>query len=150
MTAATPTALPLGPRWRQLDDGTRDVRFRYTDQNGAALELGARRCTEGWLRHTYPVGAHDMEIYAVKDIVPQVLTPALTELSLAVLDVDPRCRRVVFAAPADHGEVVKAAQAAGFRHVIDVDVPGAELSLLVAEPDWVRQVDADIDKVPGS
>jgi hypothetical protein len=57
---------------------------------------------------------------------------------------------VVFAAPADHGEVLKAAQAAGFRHVIDVDVPGAELSLLVAEPGWVRKVDADIDKVPGS
>jgi hypothetical protein len=150
VTAATPTALPLGPRWRQLDCGERDVRLRYIDQNGAAVELGARRCRDGRLRDTYPVGAQDMEIYAVSDVAPQVLTHALTELSRAVLDADPRCRRVVFAAPAGHADIVKAAEAAGFRHVIEVDVPGAELSLLVAEPSWVTKVDADIDKVPGS
>jgi len=38
----------------------------------------------------------------------------------------------------------------GFRHVVDVDVPGEELSLLVREPEWVTQVDADLDRVPGS
>jgi len=91
-----------------------------------------------------------MEIYAVNDIAPQVLTRALTELSRAVLDADPRCRRVVLAAPADHADIEKAAAAAGFRHIVDVEVSRVELSLLVAEPGWVRKVDADIDKVPGS
>jgi hypothetical protein len=62
---------------------------------------------------------------------------------------DPECRRVVFAASVGDLDAVAAAQAAGFRYVLDVDVPDAELSLLVAEPDWVSDVDADLDRVPG-
>jgi hypothetical protein len=33
---------------------------------------------------------------------------------------------------------------------VDVDVPGAELSLFVTEPSWVSKVDSDLHKVPGS
>jgi hypothetical protein len=150
MTATAITMPPLGPGWRQLGSRERSVRLRFDDQTGTAVEFAVRRCADGRLRDTYPVGAHDMEIYAVNDIAPQILTRALAELSRAVLDADPRCRRVVFAAPADHADIEKAASAAGFRHVVDVEVPGVELSLLVAEPGGVRKVDADIDKVPGS
>lgn len=147
------TALAMlrpGPRWRQLASRERSVRLRFDDQTGTAVEFGVRPCADGRLRDTYPVGAHDTEIYAFDDIAPQILTRALAELTRAVLDADPRCRRVVFAAPADHPDIEKAAAAAGFRHVVDVEVPGAELNLLVAEPGWVRKVDADIEKVPDS
>jgi hypothetical protein len=57
---------------------------------------------------------------------------------------------VVFAAPVDDLEIVAAAEAAGFRYVVDVEVPGEDLSLLVAEPEWVTRVDMDLDRVPGT
>ena len=65
-----------------------------------------------------------------------------------VLDNDPRCRRVVFAAPVDDLTSIAAAHAAGFRYVVDVDIPGEELSLLVAEAHWVTAMDSD--RVPGT
>lgn len=65
-----------------------------------------------------------------------------------ILRSDAHCRRVVFAAAAGDQAMVAAVQAAGFRCVLDVDVPGAELSLLVAEPGWVTE--RDDDRVPGS
>jgi hypothetical protein len=71
-------------------------------------------------------------------------------LAGAIQAADPRCRRVVFAAPVDDLEIVAAAQAAGFRYVVEVEVPGEDLSLLVAEPEWVTRVDMDLDRVPGT
>ena len=46
-----------------------------------------------------------------------------------------------------------AAESAGFRYVVDVDVPDEDgvveqLSLLVREPDFVTHVDMDLDHVP--
>jgi len=41
-----------------------------------------------------------------------------------------------------------AAEMAGFRPVVDVDVPGAELRLFVAEPVWVSNI--DLQRVPGA
>jgi hypothetical protein len=150
MIAAPLAALRLGPRWRQLDERADHVSLRFDDETGTAVEFGVRRCTSGPLRDAYPISAHDLEIYAANDVAPQTLTRALPEMSRAVLDADPRCRRVVFAAPTDHAAVAEAIVAAGFRHVVDVDVPGAELSLFVTEPSWVSKVDSDLHKVPGS
>ena len=150
MNAAALTALRLGPRWRQLDEHAHHLWLRFDDPAGTAAEFGVRRCMSGPLRDTYPVSAHDVEIYAADSVAPQTLSRALTELNRAVLDADPCCRRVVFAAPTDHAAVAEAIVAAGFRHVVDVDVPGAELSLFVAEPSWVSKVDSDLHKVPGS
>src|SRR6201993_1240836 len=98
MTATAITMPPLGPGWRQLDSGSRDVRLRYTDNEGVAVELGARRCAEGRLRDSYPVSAHDVEIYTGNDAAPQALPEPLGELSRAIMAADPECRRVVFAA----------------------------------------------------
>jgi len=64
------------------------------------------------------------------------------------LDADPRCRRVVYAAPAGDSTALGAATAAGFRYVVDVDLPDVSLSLLVAEPGWVTAI--DLDRVPGT
>jgi hypothetical protein len=146
VTAALP-GLRLGPRWERLDHGGHQVRLRFADEVGVA-ELGVRRCSYGRLRDSYPLSTHDIELYAVNDAAPAALTPALAELSQAALDADPLCRRVVFAAPVDNSDIRQAAEAAGLRHVVDVDVPSAELSLLVCEPHWVARI--DLDRVPGS
>ena len=147
MTAAALPGLRLGPRWERLDDGGHQVRLRFKDEVGV-VDLGVRRCSDGQLRDSYPLSTRDIELYAVDDAAPQALTRALAELSQAALDADPLCRRVVFAAPVDNTAIRKAAEAAGLRHVVDVDVPSAELSLLVCEPHWVARI--DLDRVPGS
>ena len=147
MTAAALPGLRLGPRWERLDHGGHQVRLRFADDVGVA-ELGVRRSADGRLRDSYPLSTHDIELYAVDDVAPQALTRALAELSQAALDADPLCRRVVFAAPVDNTAIRQAAEAAGLRHVVDVDVPSAELSLLVCEPHWVARI--DLDRVPGS
>lgn len=113
------------------------------------VTVDVRRCMAGRLRDAYPVSAHDVEVCILGTATPEVVTDVLGATARAVLSADPRCRRVVFAAPAGELNTVAAAAAAGFRYVLDVDVPGAELSLLVAEPEWVTWVDIDLDRVPG-
>ena len=83
-----------------------------------------------------------------EELPPDRLAEILAKTAHEVLGNDPRCRRVVFAAPVDDLTSIAAAQAAGFRYVVDVDIPGEELSLLVAEAHWVTAIDSD--RVPGT
>lgn len=106
------------------------------------------RCVTGRLRDAYPSHAHDVEIRLAEDLPPDRLTQVLGQAARAALDSDPRCRRVVFAAPAGDTATIAATEAAGFRYVLDVDLAGIELSLLVAEPGWVTVLDSD--RVPGT
>jgi hypothetical protein len=108
----------------------------------------ARRCIDGPLRDTYPVGNYDVELCLAKDVTPEYLIGPLAEVASEILAADPHCRRVVFAAPAGDQATVAAAEAAGFRYVLDVDVRERELSLLVAEPHWATEVNLDLDRVP--
>ena len=110
------------------------------------------RCLDGRLAAAYPAAEHDVEL-RVDDMAPEQLSGILREESDRILDHDPQCRRVVFAPRATDLAAVGAAESAGFRYVIDVDVPdedGAvkELSLLVREPDFVTHVDMDLDRIP--
>ena len=139
--------LKLDTRWTERNGTEGDVRLRF-DQEGTPVEFSARRCADGRLRNAYPVSAHDVELDVLNGAVPQQIMRPLAVLTQAILNSDDSCRRVVFAAPADDHALVAAAQAAGFRYVLDVDVPGAELSLLVAEPRWLT--DFDNDRVPGA
>lgn len=107
-----------------------------------------QRCVTGRLRDAYPVNAHDVEVRVTEELPADRLAEMLAKTAREVLGNDPRCRRVVFAAPVDDLTRIAAALAAGFRHVVDVDVPGEELSLLVAEPHWVTAMDSD--RVPGT
>lgn len=107
-----------------------------------------QRCVTGRLRDAYPVNAHDVEVRVTEELPADLLAEMLAKTAREVLGDDPRCRRVVFAAPVDDLTRIAAAQAAGFRYVVDVDVPGEELSLLVAEPRWVTAM--DLDRVPGT
>jgi hypothetical protein len=147
MTIPSLRALKLDAEWTQLSGDGRDVRLRF-DQEGNAIEFSARRCAEGRLRDTYPVSAHDVELNVSNNGAPQLITRPLAALTQTILNSDDCCRRVVFAAATDDEAMVSAVEAAGFRYVLDVDVPGAELSLLVAEPSWI--IELDDDRVPGS
>lgn len=108
------------------------------------------RCIEGRLKDAYPVNAHDVEIRVEGRLPAARLAEVLGTAVEEALASHPGCRRVVFATEADDVATIAAAEAAGFRYVVDVDLPGAELSLLVVEPDWVTAVDMDLDRVPGT
>jgi hypothetical protein len=108
------------------------------------------RCETGRLRDAYPVNRHDWEARLTAHLPAEEITRVLEETARAAFEEDSHCRRVVFAVGVDDFDTMAAAEAAGFRYVVDVDIPGAALSLLVAEPDWVTTVDIDLDRVPGS
>lgn len=114
------------------------------------LPVRTQRCVTGRLRNAYPVSAHDVELQLTAELPAGDLTEVLGAAAREILHGDPHCRRVVFAAPASERDALDAAEAAGFRYVVDVDIPGAELSLFVVEPDWVTAVDMDVDRVPGT
>lgn len=139
----------LGPAWQRTVADDRSVFLRY-GVGDTAVTIGARRSVDGWLRDAYPISLDDVELYTPDRVMHQTFTSAMAELSQSILAADPHCRRVVFAAAAGDDAVVSAARAAGFRYALDVDVPGAELSFLVVEADWVTISDADLDGVPGS
>ena len=114
--------------------------------------IRVERCLTGRLASAYPVAGHDVEL-RVEDVPAEQLVALLREHSDRILAEDPACRKVVFAAHVGDLAAVAAAEAAGFRYVVDVDVPEArggteELSLLVREPDFVTAVDMDLDRVP--
>lgn len=109
--------------------------------------ITTERCVVGRLRTAYPVARHDVEL-RVDGVPVKQLADVLATESARILDADRDCRKVVFAAPVDDLDVLRAAEAAGFRYVVDVDLPDAQLSLLVREPSWVTAVDMDLDRVP--
>ncbi|MGY4713009.1 hypothetical protein ACXDF8_26255 [Mycolicibacterium sp. CBM1] len=146
MSGAFLADVELGPSWQRTSDDQRGVVLRC----GSDVAFGARRSIDGRLRDAYPVSLDDVELYAIDRIASQGFTRALAELTRSILAARGSCRRVVFAAEAGDEAVVSAARAAGFRYVLDVDVPGAELSLLVVEPDWVTKADPDLDDIPDS
>lgn len=113
----------------------------------ATVEL--ERCAAGRLRDAYPTGSRDIEI-RITDAEPAEAVDVLRILTSAVEAADPYCRRVIYAVPADDRSAAEAAQVAGLRYVIDIDLPGIELSLLVAQPDWVTAIDEDLSHVPGT
>ncbi|MFE2996717.1 hypothetical protein ACFXG4_17060 [Nocardia sp. NPDC059246] len=115
---------------------------------GVTVEL--ERCASGRLRHTYPVNSHDVEARVTGTLPGPLLADLLGALLAAVEAADPNSRRLVFAASADDHSAIAAAESVGFRYVVDVDLPDDELSLLVAEPNWVTAVDMDLDHVPGT
>ena len=138
--------LPLGQGWTQTDVGDPVVRVRFDGEG--VVELGVRRCISSRLRDTYPVSSHDIELFGTNDAPPHAFARALAELSEVVLKADPLCRRVVFAPSTGQADMTLAAEMAGFRPVVDVDVAGAELRLFVAEPVWVSNL--DLQRVPGA
>lgn len=113
--------------------------------------IAVERCLDGRLAAAYPAARHDVELRAT-GVADADLACVLSRESARILAEDPACRKVVFAAPLGDLATIGAAEAAGFRYVVDVDVPDeggvVSLSLLVREPDFVTRVDPDLDRVP--
>ena len=123
------------------------ARISVRNRDGLAPEVTLERCAAGRLRDAYPVSEHDLEA-RVSELPAAALGPLLAELATAVFTADHRCRRLVFAAPEGELALLSAAEEAGFRYVVDVDLPEGPVSLAVAEPGWVTAVDMDLDRVP--
>ncbi|MBL7487654.1 hypothetical protein I6A60_19420 [Frankia sp. AgB1.9] len=104
----------------------------------------------GRLRAAYPAHSHDVEVRLIGVLPEGELAAVLAAAGRDALDADPRCRRVVFAPAATDLAAVAAAERAGFRHVVDVEIPGVGLSLLALEPAWVTSFDNGLDRVPGT
>ncbi|MEV5987464.1 hypothetical protein AB0L85_21010 [Streptomyces sp. NPDC052051] len=145
-------ALPVpGARTATVESWTRFTGRLRLSGPGADIGVQVERCAAGRLRDAYPAGARDLEV-RIDGGCPDgdARAALLRDLVDAVGAADPHCRRVVHAvAEGDHDGLAAAARA-GFRHVVDVDLGQQQLSLLVAEPDWVTATDMDLDHVPGS
>lgn len=94
------------------------------------VRLTLERCAEGRLRAAYPVGAHDVEVRVSGRVTRELLAEAITTIKAS----NPHCRRLVFAAAEGDGAAAVAAEQAGFRYVVDVDLRDAALRLFVHEP----------------
>ena len=141
----------LGPGWELV----RECRKRFSADlllrgDGVTVDVRLERCAAGRLRDSYPVGAHDVEVRVGDECPVAVLPDLLRTLVTALQRADPDCRRILHAVQVERSSVIAAAESAGFRHVVDVDLEQAELSLLVAEPDWATRTDMDLDRVPGA
>ncbi|MFE9095758.1 hypothetical protein [Streptomyces sp. NPDC007264] len=119
---------------------------------GRDMEVGVQveRCAAGRLRDAYPVAARDLELRVGPGCPDGALAEVLRVLVHAVGTSDPRCRRIVHAVPEGDEGAVATAEAAGFRHVVDVDLGEEQLSLLVAEPGRGTAADTDPDRIPGT
>ncbi|TMR89437.1 hypothetical protein [Nonomuraea basaltis] len=146
MTAVPPLPLlDLDADWQAtVQAWTRSAGRLHVHGDGVNADVRVERCAAGRLRDSYPVGSHDMELR----VCGEPLAEILRTLADAVTKADPQCRRVVYAAPEGDLERVAAAESAGFRYVVDVDLADEQLSLLVAEPDRVTTTDMDLGHVP--
>ncbi|MEU6225635.1 hypothetical protein [Streptomyces sp. NPDC047042] len=115
---------------------------------GTDTDIEVERCAAGRLRDTYPASAHDVEVRVASGALGPLPSEALRMLGDAVWAADPRCRRIVYAAPDGDLTSLARAEAAGFRHVVDVDLADEQFRLLVAEPEWVTGGDRRLDRVP--
>lgn len=112
--------------------------------DGGTARLGIRPARAGDLVDAYPAGADDKQLAIEGE--PQL--QAVRDYVAAVLEADPRCRRVVLAVPERDLEAIAWAEDAGFRFVVDVETRAGAHSLLVVEPDWVLAQPHALEDIP--
>ncbi|MDN3482122.1 hypothetical protein QMA10_09350 [Arthrobacter sp. APC 3897] len=98
----------------------------------------------GELDAAYPASVRDRVLQPSADAAAE----ALQLVSEKVMAADRQCRRLVIAtAEGDVAEIARA-ERAGYRYVVDVDLPDRSVSLMAAEPAWVLEESRRIDDVP--
>ncbi|GAA3590493.1 hypothetical protein GCM10022198_12960 [Klugiella xanthotipulae] len=155
MSSPTPSPTDTRPRVTPLADVLPGWRSSYeVSRPGAPVaHFVARFALEGPLGRSYPAGAHDRELRSAEGDTATVAgrpfdPEALRAVSEYLLAEDPRCRRVVLPVPEQDLAAIAAAEAGGFRYVVDVETAETEQSLLVVEPDWVTAQPLDLDAIP--
>ncbi|MCP1411426.1 hypothetical protein [Paenarthrobacter sp. A20] len=138
---------PLPGSWTAVVSPAADAevtRYAVFDDGRPAGTVAVEFVVATPLAASYPVSARD-----------RLVTPdagagaeALQLVSERILQMDPACRRLVRAV--DEGDIAAIAlgEAAGYRYVVDVDIPGRSLALLAAEPGWVMEASRYLDDVP--
>jgi len=137
------------PGWEVRAREDRRTSSGFTlDLDSSRIELVVARCAAGRLRDAYPVSEHDIEVRLLGELSEDARRRLLTDIVATVESADPHCRRVVYAVPEGELTVLRVAEEAGFRYVVDVDLGDQSFSLMVAEPEWVTHVDMDLNHVP--
>ena len=153
MTTTPMFAPDLSQRWSVLllQQTRSRVLLRIGTRGRQSVDVTLSRVLAGPLRDAYPVSAHDVRLEVdAEELDATELADLLRDLVGSIEHKDPQCRRVVYSVPADDLIAISTGEGAGFRFVVEVEVDGAVLALLVAEPDWVTRVDMDLERVPGS
>lgn len=127
---------------RPLPEGFQPHEVQSVD--GGRARLGIRFARAGELVDAYPAGILDREI----NVEGNPPSSALARFTEAILAADPRCRRVVFAVPERDLDAISWSEAAGYRHVVDVETRSGAYSLLVSEPEWVLEQPHALDDIP--
>lgn len=110
-----------------------ETSYQVTREGADLGSVAVRHTLTGRLSEAYPVGARDLEV-EVHTEDPQALWAATHE----IFEHDSACRRIVLATNVGDIPAIDFGERAGYRYVVDVEIPGdIELSLLVAEPEWV-------------
>ena len=118
--------------------------WAVTEDGSPRGEVRAAFVAATRLAATYPVGVRDRFLEPSADATAE----ALQLVSERIMAEDPTCRRLVLATAEGDLNAIARGEAAGYRYVVDVDVPGESLSLLAAEPEWVLEESRNLDDVP--
>ncbi|MEE2523645.1 hypothetical protein V1639_13500 [Pseudarthrobacter sp. J75] len=141
---------PLPESWQAAevpnDDAGTSRRYQVTNGGVPAGTVLVEFVVATAVAETYPVSARDRLLTPDADAGPE----ALQLVSERVMAADPGCRRLVLAVDEGDLNAIARGEAAGYRFVVDVDIPGRSLSLLAAEPDWVLETSRYMDDVPTS
>ncbi|MDR6508195.1 hypothetical protein [Arthrobacter oryzae] len=138
---------PLPSSWRVVETEAPqgwEKSYSVTNNNLPAGAVHMSFVLSTPLATAYPAGVRDRLLEPAQGASAE----ALQLVSEKVMKDDPACRRLVLATTEGDVEAIARGEAAGYRYVVDVDVPGRSLSLLVAEPDWVLEESRHLDDIP--
>jgi hypothetical protein len=138
---------PLHASWQAAEETAPEgwqASYAVTNNGQPAGRVKVAFVASTPLAATYPSGVRDRLL----EPSPEAGAEALQLVSELVMAADPACRRLVLATAEGDIAAIARGESAGYRYVVDVDVPGQSLSLLAAEPDWVLEESRNLDDVP--
>jgi hypothetical protein len=138
---------PLPAAWQAAEvpaAGTGSTAYEVTEDGQPRGRVEVRFAAASDVGAAYPAGVRDRLLEPPADAP----AAALQLVSEAVMAADPACRRLVLAVPEGDIAQVARGEEAGYRYVVDVDLPRRSVSLLAAEPEWVLEQSRHLDDVP--
>ena len=139
---------PLADTWAATvseDTAGRQI-YTITEDGDDRGVITVEYAKDSKVRYAYPVGLHDRLLTPSADTVAE----AIQLVSEKVWEAHQNCRRLVIATTEEDIPEIARAEKAGYRYVVDVDLPQESVTLMAAEPGWVLEESRNIDLVPGS